>query len=285
MSDSLNAETPTRPVPAAEAALERRYREALPAADRPWNATIAKLLDHRSVRAYLPTPIPDATLQVLVAAAQSAPTSSNIQAWSVVAVRDEARKARLAHLAGDQKHILQAPLLLVWIADLSRIAGLGAAQGVTLEGLDFTEGFLIAALDAALAAQNALVAAESLGLGTVYIGALRNHPLDVAQTLGLPPRAFAVFGLLVGHPDPAVPTDVKPRLPQEAALHQEVYAAGGQAAAIARHDAHSLAFRREQKLDATPWSAQVLERWRTVAILKGRHLLREAVETLGFRLR
>lgn len=282
MSDTLPADRLPRPDTAPEAALRKRYREPLGPGPRPWNATIAQLLDHRSVRSYLPTPVPDETLEVIVAAAQSAPTSSNVQAWSVVAVRDPDRKARLAHLAGGQRHIVDAPVLLVFVADLSRIAGLGAAAGLVLEGLDFTEALLIAAIDAALAAQNALVAAESLGLGTVYIGALRNHPAKVAQALNLPPRAFAVFGLVVGHADPAVATDVKPRLPQQAVLHHETYDGTVQTAAIARHDAHSLAFRKEQNLDATPWSAQVVDRWRTVASLKGRHLLRATLQSLGF---
>ncbi|TDT93629.1 nitroreductase [Azorhizobium sp. AG788] len=283
MSETLIAEKPV--VSAAEAALERRYREPLAGADHPWNAVIQSLVDHRTVRAFLPKAVSEETLQVLVAAAQSAPSSSNVQAWSVVAVRDPARKARLAHLAGDQKHILEAPLLLVWIADLSRAAGIGERAGLTLEGLDFTESFLIAGFDAALAAQNALVAAESLGLGTCYIGALRNRPIEVAETLGLPPKTFAVFGLVVGHPDPARPADVKPRLPQAAVLHHETYDLAGQAEAVARHDAHSLAFRAEQKLDATPWSQQLIGRLHTVAALKGRHLLKQALEKLGFALK
>jgi len=65
------------------------------------NPVIEQLLAHRSVRAYLPDPLPEGTLQTLVAAAQSASNSSNLQAWSVVAVQDTARKARLAALAGN----------------------------------------------------------------------------------------------------------------------------------------------------------------------------------------
>ncbi|GGF82523.1 NADPH-dependent oxidoreductase [Azorhizobium oxalatiphilum] len=270
--------------PAAEA-FAHRYREQPRPLPRPWNEVLRTQLDHRSVRSYLASPISEETLELLVAAAQSAPTSSNLQAWSVVAVRDVARKAELARLAGGQAHIVQAPLVLVWIADLSRITRIAAAQGVELEGADFTESFLLATIDAALAAQNAVVAAESLGLGTVYIGALRNHPLEVAALLELPERAFAVFGLVVGHPDPARPADIKPRLPQAAVLHHEVYDAEAQVEAVRRHDAHSLAFRAEQGLDATPWSAQAIQRLRTVASLMGRHVLRQAVAKLGFPLK
>ena len=75
----------------------------------------------------------------------------------------------------------------------------------------------------ALAAQNAAAAAESLGLGMVYIGGMRNHPEEVAALLELPPEVFAVFGMCVGTPDPAHPAEVKPRPPQTVVLHHERY--------------------------------------------------------------
>jgi len=267
--------------PASRVALERRYRETPGIGDTPWNSTLASLLDHRSVRAYLPDPLPSGTLEVLVAAAQSAPSSSNVQAWSVITVEDPERRARLAHLAGDQKHIVQAPLFLVFVADLSRVHRIADRLGETSEGLDYTESFLIASLDAAFAAQNALAAAESLGLGAVYIGALRNHAVEVAEALQLPPRAFAVVGLVIGRPDPSVATDIKPRLPQEAILHRDVYSTATETEALARADQHTLAFRHEQKLDATPWTRLALGRLHSIASLKGRHVLRTRLEALG----
>ncbi|MDH2328993.1 nitroreductase family protein [Cereibacter sp. SYSU M97828] len=246
-----------------------------------WNEVIATQLRHRSVRSFLPDALPLGTVQTLVAAASSAPTSSNVQAWSVIAVQDPARKSRIAQMAGGQKHIVDAPLLLVWVADLSRHARVAERRGQRLEAIDFTETLLLASLDAALAAQNALVAAESLGFGTVYIGALRNHPEELAAELGLPPHAYAVVGLVVGHPDPAVATQVKPRLPQSAVLHLEQYDTGD-AEAIVAHDAATRAFRREQGLPDEGWSDLILGRLGTVAALKGRHILRDVLQRLGF---
>jgi nitroreductase len=281
-SEFSTAVEPESPATDAAAAVLARYREGVPGVGSSWNDTLGVLLGHRTVRSYLPRPLPEGVIETLVAAAQSAPSSSNAQAWSVVAVEDPEQKARIAGFAGDQKHILQAPLLLVWVADLARADALATAQSSTLEGGDFLEGFLIAALDAAFAAQNALVAAESLGLGTCYIGALRNDPEAVAQAVGLPPRSAAVFGMTVGFPDPSAPAEVKPRLPQQAVLHRGRYSLEAQVEPIARHDRHSLAFRREQKLDATPWSVLAVDRLRTVASLKGRHVLRQALHRLGF---
>lgn len=259
-----------------------RYGEEIPTdAPLPWNPVIETLLDHRSVRAFLPDALPDGVLQALVAAASSAPTSSNIQAWSVVAVSDPDRKARLADLAGNQQHIRDAPLLLVWLADLSRVTREAERRGVVLKGIDYTESFLLASFDAALAAQSALIAAESLGLGTVFIGALRNHPEEVAQLLHLPPRAYAVFGLVVGHPDPGVPTAVKPRLPQEVVLHHEVWSPQGDGG-IPRHDEATLDFRYQQGLSAQRWSDLAVERLVSVEALKGRDRLGDALTRLGF---
>lgn len=273
------------PSSAADVALALRYREPAGATDKPWNDTIATLLAHRTVRAFTADPLPAGTLEMLVAAAQSAPSSSNGQAWSVVAVKDEARKAALSQVAGGQAHVRTAPLVLVWIADLARTDRTAAARGLTLEGPDFTETFLVASLDAAFAAQNALVAAESLGLGTCYIGALRNDPQKVAEILGLPPRCYGVFGLVVGWPDPERPAAVKPRLPQESVLHMETYSHAGEAEALARYDRHTLDFKREQKQDDMPWTDQTLARLATVAALKGRDALRQTLERLGFPMK
>ena len=262
--------------------IRRRYAEdparALDIAD----PVLALLLDHRSVRAYLPTPLAEGALETLVAAAQSAPTSSNVQAFSVVAVEDHARKERLAKLADNQRHIAAAPLLLLWVADLARAEMIARQEGRTLEGLDFTETFLLATIDAAIAAQNAATAAEALGLGTVFIGAFRNHPAEVAAEIGLPRRAYVVTGLVVGHPDPGVETGVKPRLPQDAVLHRERYSIEGMAGAVARHDGHAVAFRKRHGLSPFTWTRILCDRLATIESLKGRHLLRPILERMGF---
>ncbi len=201
-----------------------RYRQPDGPAKLAVNAALNVVLAHRSVRAFTPEPVPQGVLTTLVAAAQSGPASSNLQVWSVVAVRDPGRKARLAELSGRQAHIVEAPLFLVWLIDFDRLTQLGAAGGVACKALDYLETFVLGAVDTAIAAQNAVVALESLGYGGCYVGGIRNHPADVAAELDLPSRVFPLFGLTVGRPDPARPTGVKPRLPQEAVLYEEAYA-------------------------------------------------------------
>jgi nitroreductase len=267
------------------AKLAARYGGDAPDVKAPANAVVDSILAHRSIRAFLPTPLADGVLETLVAAAQSAPTSSNQQAWSVVAVRDPARKARLAALSNDQRFITQAPLFLCWIADLSRLERLGAAHGRRLEGLEFLESYMVALVDAALAAQNAVVAAESLGLGTVYVGALRHHPEKVAEELALPTNAFAVFGMSIGHPDPSVPSAVKPRLPQSLVLHREQYAVAEEPARIAGYDARLGAFSEAAGMGRQDWTQRMLARVGTAASLSGRDRMRQALAALGFKLR
>jgi nitroreductase len=244
------------------------------------------LLRHCSVRAFLPDPVPDATLLSLVAAAQSASTSSNLQTWSVVAVRDPERKARLAEVTGGQAHVRECPLLLMWIADLSRLDRVAEVTSVPADADRYLEMFLVSVVDAALAAQNAVVAAEAMGLGAVYIGAMRNRPEQVARELALPPRAFTVFGLCLGRPDPARPASVKPRLAPSAVLHHEQYRvdATQERAGFARYDSVMREFQASQRMPVADWTAQSSSRVRGPESLSGRDRLVAALAALGFPL-
>jgi nitroreductase len=271
-------------MPAAAAALTARYGAGAEPKAGPWNDTIALLLSHRSTRGFRSDPLPDGTLETLVAAAQSAATSSNLQTWSVVAVDDPAVRAELAAIAGNQKHIEQCPIFLVFLADVSRNQRLAAEAGTELAGMPFLESFLVAAIDAALAAQNAVVAAESLGLANVYIGALRNDVARVSALLGLPPGATPVFGLCVGHALQGREGEVKPRLPQAAVLHRDRYDAND-AGHRAAYDPRMADFSAKNEMGPTTWTQRVIARLGTMKALNGRDRLKDALIGLGFPLR
>jgi FMN reductase (NADPH) len=182
--------------------------------------TLHVIQAHGSVRHYRPDPLPRSLIETIVAAGQRASTSSNMQAYSVIAVTDADRRDQLARLCGNQEHVRRAPLFLAWCADLARLDRVCALRGYT-QVAEYTENFLIAAVDAVVAAQNAAVAAESLGLGICYIGSIRNNPRQVIELLGLPRLVFPVTGLTVGWPErQALP---RPRLPLSAMLHWEQY--------------------------------------------------------------
>jgi nitroreductase len=263
-----------------------RYGAAGSSLTPAWNPVVEQLLSHCSVRAFLPDEVPEGQLEAMIAAAQSASSSSNLHAWSVVAVRDLDRRAALAELAGGQAHVRQAPLQLVWLADLARLERIASQLERPSTALDYLEMLLVAIVDAALAAQNAVVAAESLGLGTVYIGAMRNRPEEVARLLQLPPRVVAVFGLCVGHPDPALPAAIKPRLPQGVVLHRETYTQPVQDEGVALYNEVMRRFYDEQgmKVHGT-WAVHSAKRVAGPESLSGRDRLADALHALGFPLR
>ncbi|KAI0159272.1 Nitroreductase [Pestalotiopsis sp. NC0098] len=268
--------------------LEARYGYASPSGSGSANPTLETLLQHRSVRNFLPQQLPSGTVEVLVAAGQSAATSSNLQTWSVVAVEDPDRKAQAALLSGDQEFIRAAPLFLVFCADLSRLTRVSERRGHLGTGLEYTEMFLMASIDAALAAQNASVAAESLGLGICYVGAIRNKPRDVADLLKLPDRVIALFGLAVGVPDPASPASVKPRLGLAEVLHRETWEDDKekQAGQFDKYDDALASFNAGQKREGIPaWTERCAKRVATVDSLSGRHVWNDVLRERGFDLK
>lgn len=269
---------------------QARYRTAAPAS-LPNKPFLRSLLAHRSVRHYESTPLPSGTLEIGMAAASSAATSSNLQTWSVVAIENAETRAKLAELVGGQAYVVQAPLFLAWIVDLSRLERMAQRAGKATEALAFEEAFLMATLDTGIAAQNAVVAFESMGLGTVYIGGLRNRPEDVAHLLGLPPRSVAIVGLCVGKPvteslsGPLLGPQggIKPRLGQDVVLHRERYQAAD-ANGIAAYDHRANAYQQEQGLPSRHWSETVVSRIETARGLGGRHVMRSVLNRLGFPL-
>jgi len=243
----------------------------------PRNPVLDRILDHRTVRTFLPDPLAPEVLPTLVAAAQSAASFSNIQWWSVLAVEDPERKRRLAELSGSQPHILVAPLFLVFLVDYARLRAVAARherEPAFLAGLD---GWTTAVSDAHLGAQNAVLAAESLGLGTVFIGTLRRDPVAVAEVLGLPPEVFAVIGISVGKPDPSRPTRIKPRLPQSVVLHRETYQSAD-FSEIERYD------RRLAEFDGAKDDPESHYSRRTASRLTRAGSLAQSARRLGFKL-
>lgn len=187
---------------------------------------VAPFLRHRSVRRFSDQAVSEEVLAGLIGAAQSAATSSNLQLWSVVSVREPSTKADLALLCGDQSQVRDCPVFLAWLCDHHRLAQEVAAIGEDPNCLDYADYFLMGVIDAALAAERFLVSAESLGLGGCYIGALRNSPQGVADLLGLPEQVFGVFGMTLGYAADNKDA-IKPRQSQNVSWHRERYSSAG----------------------------------------------------------
>ncbi len=268
--------------------LDQRYGPGVQPAPGAWSAVIDHLLDHRSVRKYQPDAVSDEQLTAIIAAAQSAATSSNLNAWSVVAVRNPETRAALAECAGNQAHVRDAPLQLVWLADLARLEHVARLAERPCAAIDYLEMFVIGVIDAALAAQNAITAAQSLGLSGCYIGGMRNQPEKVAELLGLPPRVFAVFGMTLGYEDEAAGSaSVKPRLPQAAILHHERYRPlNEQSADVEAYNLIMEAFYAAQNMNVHgTWAVHSAKRIADAQSLTGRDRLNEALHNLGFKLK
>ena len=262
-----------------DSVLDQRYGGDAPASIAAANDVIALLQRHRSVRSFTAEGIDDDTITLIVSAAQSAATSSNMQAWSVIEVRDPEHKAAISVLASDQAFIRAAPVFLVFVADWARHRAIAEHRGETAEGVDYIESTLVGFIDAALAAQNATIAAESLGLGAVYVGAVRNRPEELADLLDLPPGAFPVMGVALGHPDPSDRAGIKPRLPQDVVRHRETYRAAPDTAIEAYDDAVRTYYAGQGASHG--WIGTILGRIRSATTLRGREKLRSALERRG----
>jgi FMN reductase (NADPH) len=184
------------------------------------NPTIDLIHQHGSVREYKADPIPEGWIEIIITAGQRASTSSNLQTYSAIVTTDTEKKKILQEISGGQKHISQAPVFILWCADFSRLKRVCDLQGYQIEA-SFMENFMVAAVDAAIAMQNAALAAESMGLGICYIGALRNDPDAVIKLFDLPELVFPVAGMTLGWPKE--PPFIRPRLPLGAILHRETY--------------------------------------------------------------
>ena len=186
------------------------------------NQVIERMLDHRSIRSFLDKPLTEEQIHTIVECAQSAATSSYVQAYSIIGVSDPEKKAKLAELAGPQTYVEKSGHVFVFCADLHRVEIGGEMQGQDVsELLESTENFMVACIDAALAAQNAALAAESMDLGICYIGGIRNNLQEVSELLHIPHRVIPLFALIVGYPKNR--SEKKPRLPLANVYHENSY--------------------------------------------------------------
>lgn len=181
------------------------------------NQTIELMKQHRSIRKYTDEPIKKDVLDEIIKAGQCASTSSYVQAYSVIRVNDIGSRSQIYEWTGEQTNVLNCAEFLVFCADLNKIK---SACKETFDG-GYTEWMLIATVDVALMSQNVLLAAESLGIGGVYVGAVRNKPHEICRLLQLPKHVLPMFGMCLGYP--AQSPILRPRMPLNLVLHEEKY--------------------------------------------------------------
>ncbi|WP_428484148.1 nitroreductase family protein [Rhodopila sp.] len=214
-----------------QALLRARFGIDLPETTVP--EAIAGLLDRRVTRRYTEQDVPDALLDALLAAAQSAPAKSDLQQFSVVVMRDRARIKRIADWIGTMDWIATAPVFLVWCGDMRRGQRLCALHDMPHANNNL-DTFLNTAVDCTLAMGQFMAAADAVGLGTCPISYVRSHIERVSPLLGLPAGVYPVAGLSVGWPVFRRPVSM--RLPPSMVVHRECYDDHALPDAIAAYD-------------------------------------------------
>ncbi|MCF6094846.1 oxygen-insensitive NADPH nitroreductase [Microaerobacter geothermalis] len=242
------------------------------------NSTINLLQRHRSIRRYQSRPLTSEQIENIIRSAQMASTSSNVQAYSVIGVTDPEIKKKLSVFAGNQAYIEQCPFFLVWCADLYRLREACYIQNSKMVH-ETVENFIVATVDVTLAAQNAAIAAESMGLGIVYIGGIRNNPEKVSKLLNIPELVYPVFGMCVGYPDqdPAI----RPRLEMKAIYHENTYHTEDITGHIKKYDEvmHQYYLERTNGKRSTTWSQEMAAKFKQPS----RSHMRSFLNDQGFR--
>lgn len=238
------------------------------------------MMSHVSVRSFSSKLVETELLEQLLRCGQAASSSSFIQAYSVIRVVDKEKRKIIAMAAGNQNWIVEAPEFLVFCADMQRVQYCceKERQG-RLEG--YTEHFLTATIDTALMGQNVLLAAESAGLGGVFIGGIRNDPQCVSECLNIPRNVFPAFGMCLGWPNKQ--GDPKTRMPLSTILHQDSYQDKGIQQQVDDYDRdmESYYMRRSANMKKSNWSQQTA---RAVQGKKREHML-AFLQQQGFLLR
>lgn len=220
------------------------------------NETLKIIANHRSSRSFTDEPVAEAVLDELIATCQRAPTSGNTQHVSLLVIRDAQKRAKIAELAGGQPWIARAPVFLLVLVDHYKTAQAMALQGRPHVIQEHVEGTISAVTDGGILLGQLMIAAQSLGLGIVPIGAVRNDADALIDLLHLPPLVFPLVGLCVGHIKN--PAQQRPRLPLETFRFDETYGTPDMKAAIGTYDETLLAhWQKVGRPEGQAWSDSI----------------------------
>jgi len=180
--------------------IEHRYGISSGAgADMPAEGELASILSHRTHRRFTDQPVSDALLEVLLAAAFSAPAKSDLQQGAVVVIRDPEKRKAIADLMPAMPWIGTCPVMMIFLGDSRRIRRICEMRGKPFAN-DHLDAFLNAASDASIALATFIRAAEAVGLGCCPISVVRNHIDRIAEIVELPDHVFPMAGMTAGYP-------------------------------------------------------------------------------------
>lgn len=184
--------------------------------------TIKQLQAHRTYRHFDEDyQLSDENLQQILDSARQAPTWMNGQLYSILVIKDRAIREQLVKWNPRNPHMLHSSVFLIFLADLKRTQKVATQHQAPYHVGESIDPLLVATADAALALQNAVVAVEALGLGSVVVGSIRNNLDEITKLLHLPDYVLPIAGLSIGKPN--VVMAIKPRLPEAAVVHYDTY--------------------------------------------------------------
>lgn len=219
------------------------------------------ILNHRSIRKFTEQPISEELLSILFEAGMAGSSSGFLQSASIIRVTDKQLRYEIRRICADAQdakegekyghpYVEHCAELLIYCMDNQR-----HLQVVPNAQIDWTEVTLVGAIDSAIMAQNLLVAAESLGLGGVYLGSVRNDINRLSELLQLPAGVVPMFGMALGYPDqdPAM----RPRLPVELVVSTNKFESASKDAVEAYNDTMK-AYYVERGQPGMDWTKQVM---------------------------
>ena len=235
------------------------------------------LRSHSSVRKYTGEQISKETVIDLIETAQMAASSHFVQAYSVIWVTDEEKKAKLGELSNNDFQFKTAGASFLFCVDFKRLQAAGQKHGVDIVA-DSAENVLVGVADVALFAQNFVVAAEAMGYGICYIGGARNNPAEISELFNLPEYVFPLFAMTIGTPTKR--NETKPRLPVAAVLHENSYDVEKYDALLDEYDATMEGYyaSRSANQKTATWTKQMAD----FLIEQKRPYIKEFLATKGF---
>lgn len=226
------------------------------------NDVIKLLQKHRSYRDFDEEyKLPAEELQAILDASRQAPSWMNGQAYSIVVLDDKTMQGKLADAMGGNPQMGTCSTFLLYLMDMRRMEVAAEMRSADYKVSEDIDALLVTATDAALALQNATVAAESLGYGTVAIGSVRRIAEEIIDMFALPPYVYPLCGLCIGKA--TVEMRIKPRLPERCVVFRNHYDDSAFRDCLEEYDKTMDVFAEAR--ETKPWTTKFADRYSEVS--------------------
>ncbi|MXP51035.1 oxygen-insensitive NADPH nitroreductase [Pantoea sp. SoEX] len=206
------------------------------------NSIINLICNHRSIRSFTDKSISKQQINEIISSAQSASTSSFLQCSSIIRITEKSLRSEIASISGNQRWIIESTEFWIFCADFNK-----HLQICNNAKLGYIEQLIIGCIDTAMMAQNAIIAAESMNLGGVFIGGIRNDINKLIKLLHLPKFVLPLFGFCLGYPK-YLP-EIKPRIPIEMIIHENYYSTSLDQMALKKYNTKIKNYYQDRKMN------------------------------------